>query len=100
MPELNLTFGLNYFAGWSERRFYLEEQDNLDLRDFAGVFLEWKPTPKFTLRAELQNISPYKFTIQRLVYDGPRGTGNLDFIETERRVSQVIGSLRARWTIG
>jgi hypothetical protein len=48
----------------------------------------------------LNNFDPYRFTIERRVFDGPRGTGNLLFVDTERRNSQVIGFIRARWTFG
>jgi outer membrane receptor protein involved in Fe transport len=100
LPEQNLTFGLTWFAGWSERYFRLEEVQSLELRNFFASFIEYKPTPQFTLRAELNNFDPYRFTIERQVFDGPRGTSDLSFVETERRNSQVIGMLRARWTFG
>lgn len=100
MPEYDLTWGLNWFAGWSERYYRLEEVQSLKLKNFFGSFIEWKPSTNFTLRAELNNFDPYRFTIERRVFDGPRGTGNLLFVDTERRNSQVIGFIRARWTFG
>jgi hypothetical protein len=98
LPEYKLSYGFTWFAGWNERHFRLREVQSLDLNNFYGSFIEWKPTTNFTLRAELNNLVPYKFNIVRSVFDGPRDTGNLDFIEKERRNSQVIGLIRARWT--
>lgn len=100
LPELKLTYGFGWFGGWSERSYRLEEIQTMELRNFFNSFIEYKPTPNFTLRAELNNLDPYRFNIERRVFDGPRGTSNLDFVELERRNSQVIGFLRARWVFG
>ena len=100
LPDLNLTFGVGWFSGWSERYYYREELQHLFLRDFFFSFVEWKPDPGFSLRAELNNFDPYSFTIERQVFDGPRSTGSILEIESERRNSQVLGQIRARWTIG
>lgn len=100
LPDLNLTFGIGWYHGWAETYYYLEEIQKLRLRDFMASFVEWKPNPGFTLRAELKNFDPFSFNIIREIYDGPRDTGGLDTIEAERRNSQVIGNIRARWTFG
>ena len=73
---------------------------SLRLKNFFTSFIEYKPTTNFTLRAELNNLDPYRFTITRFVYDGPRDTGALALIEQELRKSQVIGMLSVRWTLG
>jgi hypothetical protein len=96
LPERRLTYGVFYFAGWSERRFRLTEVQALDLRNYWEAFVEYKPTSRLTLEAGLNNFNPYSFSIQRRAFDGPRDTGNLVLIETEERESQVIASLRAR----
>jgi outer membrane receptor protein involved in Fe transport len=100
LPAWNLSYGFNWYPGWSERRYLLEEVDALDLHQFWGSFVEYKPSPKFTLRAEINNFDPYHFVIQRRIFDDRRRTGSITTIETERRQSQVIGMLRARWSIG
>jgi hypothetical protein len=98
LPAQKLTFGFTWFAGWNERYFRPTEVQSLDLNNFYGSFIEYKPNPHFTLRAEINNFMPYHFNIVRHVFDGPRDTGSLDFVESERRNSQVIGMIRARWT--
>lgn len=100
LPEWNLSYGFNWYPGWSERRYLLEEVDALDLHQFWGSFVEYKPTPGFTLRAEINNFDPYRLTIQRRIFNERRRTGGIATIETETRKSQVIGMLRARWEIG
>ena len=100
LPAQHLTFGFGWFGGWEEDYYRLEEVQSLRLRHFYLSFIEWKPNPGFTLRAELNNYDPYRFTIERFVYDGPRDTGALDMVERERRKSQMIGRLSARWTFG
>lgn len=98
LPEYNLTYGLGWFQGWRESYYKGDSVENLKLRDFFSSFVEWKPDAGFTLRAELNNFDPYSFKIERRVYTGPRDTDPLDFIETERRNSQVMGLLSVRWT--
>lgn len=98
LPQYNLTFGLGWYQGWRENYYQGTSVEKLALRDFYTSFVEWKPNPGFTLRAELNNLDPYSFNIQRRVYTGPRDTDPLDFIETERRNSQVLGLISARWT--
>ena len=100
LPDLNITYGFGWFAGFSENYYYLEEVQSLRLRDYLFSFIEWKPTPGFSLRAQLDNYDPYTFTIQRQIFDDARDVGSLSEIETERRNSQVMGQIRARWTIG
>ncbi|HEV7690593.1 MAG TPA: TonB-dependent receptor [Hyphomonadaceae bacterium] len=100
LPELKLTYGVNFYAGWRERHYLPEEIQLLDLRSFWGSFIEYKPTSNFTLRGEINNFVPYQFDITRRVYDGSRATTQLDFIENEHRDSQVIIELSARWTLG
>ncbi len=98
-PESKLSFGFSWYAGRSKRYYLLEEVQSLKLRNFYGSFIEWKPTSNFTLRAELNNLDPYRFNIERRVFDGPRNTSGLDFVELERRSSQAIGLIRARWSL-
>lgn len=100
LPELDLSYGFGWFAGWRENYYRLREVESLKLRDYFFSFIEWKPTDKFTLRAELNNLDPFSFTIRRDVFDQPRDVGSLVEVETQRRNSQVIGQVRARWTLG
>lgn len=100
LPASNLTLGMVWFDGWKARRYRLTEVQKLDLSNFIVAFAEYKPTDNFSLRTELNNLGPYDFAIQRLIYDEPRDVGMLDRIETERRKSQVQLQVRARWTFG
>lgn len=97
LPAWKLSYGFGWFDGWSERTFRLREIDHRHLDKFVTSFVEYKPTPRLTLRGEINNAPPYTFFIERQVYDGPRNTGNLTFIETEQRNSQVQGFFKARY---
>jgi outer membrane receptor protein involved in Fe transport len=100
LPDLKLTYGVNFYGGWREREYRPTEIQLMDLRSFWGSFIEYKPTTRLTLRAEINNFIPYQFDITRRVYDGSRANDVLDEIETEHRDSQIIAMLRARLTIG
>lgn len=98
LPGQNLTFGFGWFQGWRESYYQGASIDNLKLRDFFESFIEWKPDGAFTLRAELNNLDPYSFNIERQRYGRGRDLDPLIETETERRNSQVLGMLSARWT--
>lgn len=98
LPDLHLTFGIGWFSGWRESFYQVDNIESLQLKDFYHSFVEWKPDPGFTLRAELNNFDPYSFNIQRSIYGGRRDQFPLETIETERRNSQVMGMISARWT--
>jgi hypothetical protein len=101
LPAQKLTVGLGWFAGWEEDYYRERDVQSLRLKNFYSSFIEWKPTTSFTLRAELNNFDPYRFTIERFIFDAPRDTGgDLVTIERELRKSQIIGMLRGRWTFG
>ena len=100
LPDLKLTYGVNFYAGWRERHYLPQEIQLLDLRSFWGSFLEYKPTPNFTLRGEINNFVPYQFDITRRIYNNTRDIGALREVENEHRDSQVIIELSARWTLG
>jgi hypothetical protein len=101
LPAQKLTFGLGWFGGWEEDYYRLNDVQSLRLKNFFSSFVEWKPTTSFTLRAEVNNFDPYRFYINRFIYDGEsRAVGSLDIVEQELRKSQVIGRLSARWTFG
>ncbi len=99
LPAQNLTFGLGWYGGWEEDYYRRNDVQSLRLEHFDSSFVEWKPTTGFTLRAEINNFDPYRFNINRFIYDGAsRAAGSLDTVEQELRKSQVIGRLQARWT--
>jgi hypothetical protein len=98
LPAYNLTLGASWFAGWSERHYYPREVQSLALRNFWQTYAEYKPTKGFTMRAELSNLDPYRFNIERRVFDDTRDIGSLETVEHERRNSQVFVMLRGRWT--
>jgi hypothetical protein len=100
LPQLKLTYGFGWFYGWSQRQYLPDEVQKMDLHQFFSSFIEYKPTPRLTLRAELNNLYPYKFDIRRDEYSGTRDTGTLQVIEIEHRDSQVIGMFRVRWALG
>lgn len=98
LPDQHLTFGFGWFQGWRESYYQVDNIENLKLKDYYHSFIEWKPDPGFTLRAELNNLDPFSFNIQRQIYAGRRDQNPLVEIETERRNSQILGMLSARWT--
>ena len=97
LPEQNLTLGFGWFQGWRENYYQGRSIEKLRLRDFFHSFVEWKPDAGFTLRAELNNLDPFSFNIARQDYGRGRDLDQLQSTETERRNSQTLAMLSARW---
>ena len=96
--RIGWAFGFGWFHGWRESYYQVDNIETLRLKDYYHSFVEWKPDPGFTLRAELNNLDPFSFNIERQIYAGRRDQFPLATIETERRNSQIMGMLSARWT--
>jgi hypothetical protein len=67
---------------------------------FYGGFVEYKPDPKTSLRAELANLGRFELDRIRAVYSGPRNTSPLVFTENFQTQAQQRLVLRLRRTFG
>ena len=100
LPRYGLTLSAVYFDGFDETYYRFDEIADFRIRRYAALAAEYKPSPKWNLRAELANIAAFTFVRSRRVFDGPRDTGPLLFSERFATKSQARLALRLRRTWG
>lgn len=76
IESLNSTWGINYFNGWRERYYRLEElRDRKIPAGIVNVFWEYKPTPDWSIHVEFDNIVPFVYDDKHFNYAPTRATG-------------------------
>jgi hypothetical protein len=100
LPALKINFGADaYYRGRTTtyRPFGNEERSPWPR---LNVFIEYRPTPPWNLRAELQNIPGVRVRVANSVYRGLRTTTPLTYIEERRLSNGTLLNLRLRRTFG
>lgn len=81
LPAHRLTWGVDVYGGWRETYYRFDEISTDKLKTFVTPFAEWKPLSDVVIRAELQNATNRGFRHTRTVYDGPRSTSDIAFVD-------------------
>jgi TonB dependent receptor len=86
MPRRNLQLGLTLHShGTSEEIEYRIDEIDTNHHDFKlGAFVEYKPTPVWTIRAFGRDVAQTSAFRDRNVYGGLRGTAPLSFVERRK----------------
>jgi hypothetical protein len=84
VPSRRLRWGATYVFATETSQFKVSEVQTDVLQDRLDLFVEVKPTARWTLRAFAKNVTDTDAVRTRLVYDGVRAPGALAF--RERRV--------------
>ena len=84
IDSLKSTWGINYFNGWRERYYRLQElRDRKIPPGLINVFWEYKPTPDWSLHFEFDNVDPFIYDDKHFDFDPSRAT--LPFAVLEER---------------
>jgi len=76
-----------YAPGFRIDQFFIDRSPNT----FGAVFVEHKDVLGATVRLRVGNVFDGETYLLRTVFDGPRDTGSLDFVEERsRKIGQVI----------
>ncbi|MBL6853018.1 MAG: TonB-dependent receptor [Alphaproteobacteria bacterium] len=71
--SLKSTWGINWFNGWRERYYRLQElRDRKIPPGLLSVFWEYKPTPAWSLHFEFDNIDPFIYDDKHYDYSPSR----------------------------
>lgn len=100
LPHLKLTYGGVYLNGFDETYFRFNEIFRVRLDRYYAAFVEYKPDPRTSIRAELANIGRFRLDRDREVFDGPRDENPLLFTENFFTTAQQRIVLRLRRTFG
>lgn len=100
LPAQKLNWGVDLYGGWRETYYRFDEISTDKLKPFMVVFAEWKPRSDIVVRAEIQNATSRGFRHTRTVYDGPRSTADLLFVDDRDIQIGSIYWMRVRKTFG
>ncbi len=82
IDSLKSTWGINYFNGWRERYYRLQElRDRKIPPGLVSVFWEYKPTPSWSLHFEFDNVDPFIYDDKHFDYNVSRAQPNFDLLE-------------------
>ncbi|MCR5877463.1 TonB-dependent receptor [Phenylobacterium sp. J367] len=100
LPAWKLAFGAEAYGGWRETYYRFNEIQNRKLKTFVVTYVDWKPRPDITVRAEIDNLTERGFRETRYRYGGVRGQAGLEY--TDDRDLQVgrYFYVRIRKTLG
>lgn len=100
LPIRRMNWGVDVFGGWRETYYRFDEISTDKLKSYVVLFAEWKPRSDIVIRAELQNATSRGFRHTRTVYDGPRSTADLQFVDDRDIQIGSIYWMRVRKTFG
>jgi hypothetical protein len=97
-PQDNLRFGVNLHDHLvsSETEYRVDEISSEYHVFKLGAFIEYKPTPAWTLRVYGNDVVPTHYLRSRLIYGGLRGAAPLSLIERRRLTNGALVGIRVQ----
>ncbi|HYE47155.1 MAG TPA: TonB-dependent receptor [Caulobacter sp.] len=81
LPKYRTQWGIDVFGAFQERYYRFDRVDQIELETWVTFYAEWKPRPDFAIRIEAHNLLGRDLTRSRQLYDAPRDTGSVYFVE-------------------
>jgi len=100
LPGLRSTWGIDLFNRWTQTSYRFSEVDSYKLKAWVELFFEYKPKPDLSLRFELDNATGRGFERLLYVYNGPRNTSSLAYVDDRRQEIGQYVHVRLRKTFG
>ena len=101
IDSVKSTWGINFFDGWDESTYRLNlYQHRRVAPPYLEVYWEYKPTPDWSLRAEVDNFVPFVYERRLESYAGPRDSTPLVTSELRQIQSQPRLFIQVRKSFG
>jgi outer membrane receptor protein involved in Fe transport len=100
LPAQHLRWGVNYVLAEEEVSYKVDEIEIDRLPNQVDLFVEYKPTPQWTLRAFAKNVTNSAITRVRDRYTGLRGTAPINYVERRELNSGPYFGLSVQRTFG
>lgn len=81
IPSRKIRWGVDYAAKDEETKFKVDEIQTDVVFNRVDLFVEYKPSNKWSCRLFAKNLTDGPATRTRYIYDGPRGASSLDYVE-------------------
>jgi len=100
LPRYRFQWGVNAFLGFEETYYRFDQIETIELETWYQIYIDYKPTPTFSVRVEAQNLAGRDFIREREVYAGPRDTSALAYTDTRPLNFDPFIYVRLRKTFG
>jgi hypothetical protein len=102
MPQYKLTWGVDAFGGFRESTYRFNLVQTFKLNTYVKPYVEWKPRPDLSVRAELPNVTRRNLHDIFYIYPGARTPGaQPSFIDDKNTNITAAGTFfRVRKTFG
>lgn len=99
LPRWKLTYGVDYLHGFDEVYYRFNEITRVSIDRYFGLFAEYKPSARTSIRVEVNNAGRYFLERERTVFDGPRDRAGVRFTEDYDTRTQQTAFIRLRRTL-
>ena len=100
LPAWKTVWGVDVYGAWRETYYRYDEISTTKLKTFVVPFVEWKPRPKWVIRAEIPNLTERGLRRTRTVYAGPRDLSPIAYVEDRDIQFGRMYHLRISRTLG
>jgi outer membrane receptor protein involved in Fe transport len=100
LPRWRLRWGANYVWATEVSEFKVDEVQTDILQDRLDLFVEYKPTARWMLRAFAKNVTDTDAIRTRRVYEGLRNPANFAYFEQRVLRNGPYFGLTAQYTFG
>ncbi|MDP2260664.1 MAG: outer membrane beta-barrel protein [Caulobacter sp.] len=100
LPRYRFQWGVNAFLGFEETYYRFDQIETVELETWYQIYIDYKPTPTFSVRVEAQNLAARDFIRNREVYAGPRDTTALAYTDARPLNFDPFLYVRLRKTFG
>jgi hypothetical protein len=100
LPRWKATWGVDMYNRWTQPNYYSSEIDVYKLKTWISTYVEFKPRPDLALHFEIDNLGGRGFERILYVYNGPRDTSSLAYIDDRRQEFGPYIYFRIRKTLG
>ncbi len=98
LPRWKATIGADMFSRWTQPSYRFSEIDVNKLKTWVDVWVEYKPRTDLSIHVELDNIGGRGFERLLYVYDGPRNSSGLAYVDDRRQEFPPYLYVRVRKT--
>jgi outer membrane receptor protein involved in Fe transport len=91
LPQWKLTWGANVGGGFRESYYRFNLIEDFKLRTNIRAYVEWKPSPQWSFRGEVANVTKRDLRDTFNLYPGPRNEGGLPDVDDRHNTGTPRG---------
>ncbi|HNP34883.1 MAG TPA: TonB-dependent receptor [Woeseiaceae bacterium] len=99
LPDRNFRWGANVSLSIQSPSYRLDETRVYAEHGWLGMFAEYNPSERWSVRAEAQNLTGREVRLTRTLYDAPRDTGEIDSIKVQSIDTYPFLYLQLSWRL-